>query len=658
VFQKRIISMLIVLVMLFSLTTVSALSADAASYKNTYKNTGNQRVDIVEVAKTQIGYKEGSNNDTKYGDWYGMPHAPWCAMFVSWCARQAGVPTSVIRNSAVASARSYSFNLKYRNGYSYTPKPGDIFFAKDWSHVGIVASVKGDYFYSVEGNSNKNGSNEGVAVVSLRRRIANNYFGVPKYINNSKYKVDTKFPTFIKAQTLSTKTTKVYSAPKGKALSNKISGNTQCTIQTIYTNGWCNVTFPLKTGGYESGYVKTSAFLKPTYDIFKVKTSKALTLYSRRNLKSSLGNLAKGKSMYIIGHTSSAVQLIYSPKSGEYKIAWAPISKFVYNIKYKPNGGSGSMKSSTVKYRKAFKLASNKFTKTGYTFAGWNSYRSSDKTWHVKGVGWNTSSKISSKKYTKHLYKNGASYSLKKAWMSGGTTNDTLTFYAKWKVNNLDVCYNANGGNIESESYKLYDGLVYNTDDSVYTQTFSYNKATGGLISDEALGLTKDGYTFSGWSTQADGGTIFSHNDTELLPTAINNNIKKSSCTSTLFAVWEPNTLNINYNANGGTITSGNYVLADDYIINSDNSKLTTVLKYNEASSDILCDVSAFGLSKEGFTFLGWSTSPDGEAIITEGTTTLTAKDITTAINHSNCTVDLYAVWKAEETVKPTQAQE
>ena len=74
--------------------------------------TGNNRTDLIEVAKTQIGYHEGnstsdlgggnssgSGNYTEYGYWYGMQDQ-WCAMFVSWCLRQAGVPNSVVQSHA------------------------------------------------------------------------------------------------------------------------------------------------------------------------------------------------------------------------------------------------------------------------------------------------------------------------------------------------------------------------------------------------------------------------------------------------------------------------------------------------------------------------------------------------------------------------------
>lgn len=39
---------------------------------------------IVARALSQVGYKEGPNNDNKYGVWAGYNHESWCAMFVSW----------------------------------------------------------------------------------------------------------------------------------------------------------------------------------------------------------------------------------------------------------------------------------------------------------------------------------------------------------------------------------------------------------------------------------------------------------------------------------------------------------------------------------------------------------------------------------------------
>jgi hypothetical protein len=44
---------------------------------------------VVDIAKSQIGYKEIGDNSTMYGKWYGLVRQPWCAIFVSWCYNQA-----------------------------------------------------------------------------------------------------------------------------------------------------------------------------------------------------------------------------------------------------------------------------------------------------------------------------------------------------------------------------------------------------------------------------------------------------------------------------------------------------------------------------------------------------------------------------------------
>ena len=174
----RVVSTALFVLMILSVIPVAANEDD---FKNTHVNTGDQRVDIVSVARTQLGYMEGENNDTKYGTWYGLPNQPWCAMFVSWCARQAGVPTDILRNCAIAAPDPGYFDITYYDGEEYTPKPGDLFFTKTFSHVGFVESVDGDYFYTLEGNTNDTGSSMGVGVFNLRRVTKDYYFGVPDY---------------------------------------------------------------------------------------------------------------------------------------------------------------------------------------------------------------------------------------------------------------------------------------------------------------------------------------------------------------------------------------------------------------------------------------------------------------------------------------------
>lgn len=122
--------------------------------KNSRKKTGGS--DIIDVAASQIGYKESGENQTKYGAWYGMNGAPWCHMFVSWCAAQAGVPVSVVPKTASTTEGMEWFKnrglFKYKG--KYTPKRGDlVYFKTGRSHVGLVEKVTGSTLHTIEGNT-------------------------------------------------------------------------------------------------------------------------------------------------------------------------------------------------------------------------------------------------------------------------------------------------------------------------------------------------------------------------------------------------------------------------------------------------------------------------------------------------------------------------
>ena len=165
-----------VLIVPFFATPVSA------AYENTHTNTGNMRNDIIAVALTQVGYTEGSNNYTKYGVWYGQPNSPWCGMFVSWCANQAGVPSSVLKRTGIANPSN--FGLSYKSGTSYTPQKGDLFFKTSFSHVGFVYYTEGEYFYTIEGNTSTT-SYDGTSVMIRKRKISEYYFSSPNYSGSS-----------------------------------------------------------------------------------------------------------------------------------------------------------------------------------------------------------------------------------------------------------------------------------------------------------------------------------------------------------------------------------------------------------------------------------------------------------------------------------------
>lgn len=150
----------------------------STEYPNTWTNTGNQAIDIAEIAYTQVGYVEShysptDKNHCKYNYWYygydkgdnGNGSAAWCAVFVSWCASQAGVPQSIIHRTTYAYPGSDDFNVPYYNFSSVSAEKGDLIFVENggdldygnvygFDHVGIVYAVDNSYIYTVEGNDN------------------------------------------------------------------------------------------------------------------------------------------------------------------------------------------------------------------------------------------------------------------------------------------------------------------------------------------------------------------------------------------------------------------------------------------------------------------------------------------------------------------------
>ncbi|MFI5956894.1 peptidoglycan-binding protein [Cryptosporangium sp. NPDC051539] len=141
----------------------------------------------VAQAEADAGVREGSARANSYGQSVGLSISTsgyaWCAVFVSWVAQQTG---------ATDFRHSYVYNWVKaaragQHGLSVTtsPAPGDI-VAFDWDgnnnytggqeHIGIVRSVSGSSFTTVEGNTHVEGNdNSGDGVYVRNRRTDSNY---------------------------------------------------------------------------------------------------------------------------------------------------------------------------------------------------------------------------------------------------------------------------------------------------------------------------------------------------------------------------------------------------------------------------------------------------------------------------------------------------
>ena len=308
---------------------------------------------------------------------------------------------------------------------------------------------------------------------------------------------------------------------------------------------------------------------------------------------------------------------------------WTPNT---YTVTYNANGGSGAPGSQTKTHGVNLTLSSTKPTRTGYTFASWN----------TSSAGYGTT------------YSPGSTYS----------GNANLTLYAQWTPNTYTVTYNANGGSgAPGNQTKTHDvnltlsgtkptrsgytfaswntnasgtgttyasGSTYTSNANLtlyaqwtpnnYTIVFDGNGATGGstasmsMKSDESKNLTangfyKTGHSFKNWNTQANGnGTSYADQQ------SVKNLAVNGSGTVTLYAQWTLDTYKVHYDANGGTGAPG------------DQTK----------TYGVSLTLSATKPTRTGYTFQNWNTKADGS-----GTTYASG-----ALYTANAALTLYAQWK------------
>ena len=129
--------------------------------------------DMVAIAQSQLG-----NSGYKYYTWYGFSYrVDWCAIFMSWCANEAGYTLvdpyststdpnefpryAVVGNGAEWFQNHHKLQQGHYYGGNYIPKRGDIAFFT-WSanpriggldHTGIVESYDNGIVTTIEGNS-------------------------------------------------------------------------------------------------------------------------------------------------------------------------------------------------------------------------------------------------------------------------------------------------------------------------------------------------------------------------------------------------------------------------------------------------------------------------------------------------------------------------
>lgn len=323
--------------------------------------------DLIKTAKGELGYKEGRNNYTKYGVWYSSAtkNAPWCAIFICWCAYQVGISESIIpRFSFCYNGITLFHNLGvWKDRDSYTPKPGDIIFfrseeAKSASdHVGIVISVDSQKVYTIEGNSSD--------AVSER-----------SYDLTDKYIVGYASPKYIPAQTTSSTdtTTSTTSTTATSVTGTSATTSSSTTTKTTTTESTSKTTNSTTATSTTVTTTTTKAPTAPTVDkeILSI-TASVVNLRSEAKISSNRLDMVKkgdtfnefesttdangekwykitvdGKTGYILGKYASVVKISNTDKTDD---KYLVITGSVVNVRSgagKNFGKSGSVVKGTM----------------------------------------------------------------------------------------------------------------------------------------------------------------------------------------------------------------------------------------------------------------------------------------------------------------------
>ena len=318
-------------------------------------------------------------------------------------------------------------------------------------------------------------------------------------------------------------------------------------------------------------------------------------------------------------------------ESGETVTLYAVWKANTYTVKYDSNGGNGSMANVSYSYGENKKLTKNTFTKSGYTFIGWNTNKDANAALYAD------------EQEVDNLTKEN---------------NELIILYAIWEKDvNYTIRYNANGGYLmESKSLVLTsEDNHWELNDGVYRSgNYHVSGSTSSIKSDEFT-LTESSDISFEWAVSSESASF------DYLYYTIYKDGTALSETGTSTKIGGYNTSDTESNLSYRTITknleagsyvieftykkdgSGNYGLDRGYVKNIKVSNFDAIVP-NSAISASNKKLAKNIYERANYDFLGWNKDKDS--------TTADYKDEAIVHNLTSVegdTVDLYAIWKLKQ---------
>ena len=368
---------------------------------------------------------------------------------------------------------------------------------------------------------------------------------------------------------------------------------------------------------------------------------------------------------------------------------WTPN---VYTIKYNSNGGTGTMPNQSMTYDVSSKLDANRFTRSGYTWIGWRRDNA------TSGKAYRNRQEV-----VNLLSANGGTTTMYAQWSPNSYTVTFIDGFDKKTIATQGVNYGQPAKEPARPSHTGYTATGWDSDFSNvrgdmtvtlnyrpnrYTIRFNGNasgvKGTTADVSatyDTAVNLTKNGYSLDGhtwlmWTDDSAGnGTQYGDRQ------SVTNLTTDDGGTVTLYAKWKTNRYTVSFvdGKTGDTIGRqeveygkpatapgkpnhiGYKAGAWDRDFSSVKGDMTVTVPYSpigyKIQFDANCDsftgstksmpmtygksanLTANGYRRDGYRFIGWATSGNGDIVYRDKATVSNLSDT------DGDTVTLYAVW-------------
>ena len=361
------------------------------------------------------------------------------------------------------------------------------------------------------------------------------------------------------------------------------------------------------------------------------------------------GTIYSNSSDSIAGTTTT-----YTPSASI--ILYAKWTANTYAVTFDANSGAGTqMTNLSITAGTATPLTANSYSRTGYTFGGWNTLANGSGTSYansasvtlfanttiyaqwvpvkpgvptvaISGAAGNTQitvavtgATLSSSSGPATTYTVTSSPGSLTCTITSPATTCTFTGLTNGQAYTFTaVATNTTGSSTSSVASSSATPAPYVVTYSLNGGTLSPNTANYNLGTPLTLPLpTKTGYTFGGWYGEVGLTTLVGNDGASYSPSAA----------TTLYAKWTGNTYSITYFGNGsdtGTVTSAaTFIFGNSYSIAQKGT-----------------------MGKSGYTFAGWTTAANGSGTLyANGTDSIASS---TATYSAAANLNLYAKWTAD----------